>query len=336
LPKTYKKLYSKICSFENIHDAYLKARRCKRYRNEVLMFSNNLEDNLINLRKELINKTYNTGTYKTFYVYEPKTRKIMALPFKDRVVHHALCNIIEPIFDKTFLYDSYACRIGKGTHAGADRLTQYLRQTKKQYSRVYCLKCDIENYFGSINHNILLNIIKRKIQCPDTIKLIANIINSVDGIRGIPIGNLTSQLFANIYLNELDYMIKHKMKIKRYLRYMDDFTILSSNKSYLWNTLEQIKVFLKNGLFLNLNKKTSIFPISQGIDFLGYRIWATHRLLRKSSRRRMEKKLKLYRILYKENKIHVEQIKSSIASWIGHTSHCNSYNLRKKVLDRVS
>ena len=334
MPKTYNNLYSDICSFENLHLAYLKARKCKRYRQEVLLFSNNLEENLINLQEEILNKTYKNGIYKTFYIYEPKKRKIMSLPFRDRVIHHALCNIIEPILEKIFIYDNYACRIGKGAHAGADRLTQFLRETKRKYPKVYCLKCDIKNYFGSINHNILLKFIRRKIKCQNTIQLVENIVNSTDGIKGIPIGNLTSQLFANLYLNELDYFIKHNLKVKYYIRYMDDWVILSSDKKYLWNTLKQIKIFLQENLSLELNNKTSIFPVSQGIDFLGYRIWTTHRLLRKSSKKRMKRKLKTYQILYKENNINLDKIISSLMSWLGHVSHCNSYNLRKKILGK--
>ena len=334
MPKTYNNLYSDICSFENLHLAYLKARKCRRYRQEVLLFSNNLEENLINLQEEISNKTYKNGIYKTFYIHEPKKRKIMALPFRDRVIHHALCNIIEPIIERIFIYDNYACRIDKGAHAGADRLTQYLREAKRKYPKVYCLKCDIKNYFGSINHEKLIQIIRRKIKCHDTMWLIENIINSTDGIKGIPIGNLTSQLFANLYLNEFDYFIKHDLKIKYYIRYMDDWVILSSDKKYLWNILKQNKIFLQENLFLELNNKTSIFPVSQGIDFLGYRIWATHRLLRKSSKKRMERKLKIYQELYNKKKIDLKDIRASLMSWLGHTAHCNSYNLRRKILGK--
>jgi len=335
LPKTYNNLYSKICSFENLHLAYLKARKCKRYRKEVLLFSNNLEVNLINLQKELSNKTYKSGVYKIFYIHEPKKRKIMALPFRDRVIHHAICNIIEPIFDRIFIHDSYACRVGKGVHAGADRLTQFLREAKREYPKIYCLKCDIKNYFGSIDHKKLIQIIQRKIKCHNTMWLIENVINSTDGTKGIPIGNLTSQLFANLYLNELDYFIKHKYKIKQYIRYMDDWVILSPDKKYLWDILKQTEVFLQKFLLLQLNNKTSIFPVSQGIDFLGYRIWVTHRLLRKSSKKRMKRKLRVYQVLYNKNRIDLNRITSSLMSWLGHTSHCNSYNLRKKILGNL-
>jgi hypothetical protein len=335
LPKTYNNLYHNICSFENLHLAYLKARKCKRYRKEVLLFSSNLEENLINLQKELLNKTYKSGIYKIFYIHEPKKRKIMALPFRDRVTHHAICNIIEPFFDKVFIYDSYACRIKKGAHAGADRLTKFLRKAKRKYPKIYCLKCDIKNYFGSINHEVLIQIIQRKIKCHDTMWLIKNVINSTDGAEGIPIGNLTSQLFANLYLNELDYFIKHNLKIKYYIRYMDDWVIPFPDKEYLWDILKQIETFLQENLFLELNNKTSIFPISQGIDFLGYRIWVTHKLLRKSSKKRIKRKLKIYQRLYAKNRIKLSKLTSSLTSWLGHTSHCNSYNLRRKILGNI-
>ena len=335
MPKRYRNLYSQVCDFKNLHLAYLKARRNKRYRNEVLDFSANLEENLIGIQKSLLEKSYRTGRYREFKIYEPKLRTIKALPFRDRVVHHALCNIIEPIFDRTFIYDSYACRTGKGTHKAADRVTYFLR--KLTDAKVYCLKCDVKNYFGSINHKILINLIEKKIADKDVLWLIREIIyadvRQLDFLdAGIPIGNLTSQLFANLYLSELDYFVKHSLKCKYYIRYMDDFVILHKDKRYLNDILQKIKKFLNAKLELELNNRTSLFPVSQGIDFVGYRIWRNYRLLRKTSVKRMKKKLKLFQRLWKGDSISLEEIRCSLNSWLGHTSHANTYNLRKKLL----
>jgi hypothetical protein len=300
--------------------------------------------------KRSYERTYHTGRYYSFYVYDPKKRKIFALPFRDRVIQHALSNIIEPIFDSRFIYDSYACRNNKGTHKAADRLTYFLRKLQRDAKGVYCLKADIEKYFPSISHQILIEIIKRKIRCRETLWLIEEIIHStVDkeqiasneepsvigcnsfASKGIPIGNLTSQIFANIYLNELDYFIKHNLKCPYYLRYMDDFIILDKNKKELHQKKEFIEEFLGSKLELRLNKKSQIFPVSCGIDFLGCRIWKTHRLLRKSNIKRMKRKLRIFQELYSQSKIGLFEIKQSLMSWLGHISHANSYNLKKKI-----
>lgn len=163
MAKTYKNLYSRIANFENLHAAYLKARRGKRYKPDVLQFSTNLETNLLALREELLGKTYRTGDYYVFNIYEPKKRIVAALPFRDRVVHHALCNVIEPIWEARFIHDSYACRVGKGTHAGADRVTQFLRRAKREWGQVYVLKLDIKSYFPSVDHSVLLGLLDKRI-----------------------------------------------------------------------------------------------------------------------------------------------------------------------------
>jgi len=330
--KTYRNLYPQIYDFANLYYAYLKARRNKRYRAEVLEFSANLEEYLIQIQNELIWKTYRTGRYRQFYIYEPKKRLIMALPFRDRVVHHALCNIIEPIFDKIFIYDSYACRRGKGTHAGANRVTQFLRRIQNQYGRVYCFKADISKYFPSIDHRILKEIIERKIKCEDTMWLINEIIDSTGEGRGIPIGNLTSQLFANIYLNELDYFVKHQLKIKFYVRYMDDFVVLHHDKSYLRDVWHQVECFLAERLNLSLNRKTQIFPVwSRGIDFLGYRIWPDFRLVRKANVKRMRRRLKWLKKMVLAGKLPPEKLYASVASWLGYCKHADTYRLVEKI-----
>ncbi len=328
MPKTYNNLYPQICKFNNIHLAYIKARRNKRYRPDVLKFTANLEQNLYDVQQKMLDKTYQTGNYRMFYVYEPKKRIIMALPFKDRIVHHAICNIIEPIFDSIFIYDSYACRKNKGIHEGSNRLTYFLRQAHKKWDIVYFLKCDVKQYFQNINHDVLFNILNRHIKCKSTLNLLENIIRShnKNERKGIPIGNLTSQLFANIYLNELDYFVKHGLKIKYYLRYMDDFIILSDDKKYLHKIKTKIEDYLLNTLYLKLNYKSNIGQAKEGIDFLGYRTWFDHKIIRKSSIKRIRKRIKRS---IKDN-IPYNRIKNMITSWFGYCSHADTYRLKEK------
>jgi hypothetical protein len=274
-------------------------------------------------------------------VHDPKTRLVAALPFRDRVVHHAICNVIEPIFETRFIYDSYACRAGKGTHAGVKRVVDFLKCAQRLWPKVYCLKCDISKYFPSINHNILKQVIRNKISCSKTLWLLDEIIDSSIGSneinpKGIPIGNLTSQLFANVYLNELDHYVKEDLRTMYYVRYMDDFIILGGSKKQLWAVLEVIRDFLEAFLDLQLNSKTAIFPITQGINFLGYRIWPTHRLLRKSSIRRIKRKLKAFKRKYQNGQIKLEKVNATIQSWIGHANHANSYRFKEKLFSNFA
>jgi retron-type reverse transcriptase len=333
--KTYKDLYPKVCSFENLYNAYLKAREGKRYKEYVLKFSWNLEEELRKLQKELINQTYQHGNYYEFTLYDAKKREIKAAPFRDRVVHHAICAVIEPIFDKGFIYDSYACRKGKGTHSAIKRLDHFIRSacTKWGEDNVYCLKCDISKYFDSIDHEVLMSLIERKIKDPKLLWLINKVVKSSLSHRiyetlfdfrdtGIPIGNLTSQLFANLYLNELDQFVKHDSGIKYYLRYMDDFLVLSGDKGELHQLESVFREFLKKNLKLELHyKKVSLSPLSRGIGFLGYRLYKSYKLIRGSTVRRFIKKIKSKRTeLEKE---------VAIRSWLSFASYANTHNLKQ-------
>jgi retron-type reverse transcriptase len=335
MPKTYNNLIGEICTFENIYEAYLKARKCKRYTKEVLKFSANLEEELLILQEELTTDTYRTGAYRNFKVYEPKKREISALPFRDRVVHHAICRVIEPLFEKKFIKDSYACRVRKGTHAGSDRLMEFLRRAKRTWGRVYCLQADISKFFYSVDHQVLKEIIRRTIRCRNTVRLLDEIIDSTGGGKGLPIGNLTSQLFANVYLNELDHFIKEHLKVQLYIRYLDDFVLLDPDKVRLRMWRGEIEQLLNNRLFLSFNAKTSIFPITQGVDFLGYRTWVTHRLLRKRSIIGMKRKLKYLAKLYAMNQKTLKEIHAVIASWLGHAKHADGHGVAKRVLGSV-
>jgi retron-type reverse transcriptase len=332
MPRTYNKLIDAICSFDNLYTAYIKARKCKRYKSDVLKFSNNLEEELFALQKDLSTGGYKTGSYKKFTIFEPKKREISALPFRDRVVHHALCGVIEPFFENKFINDSYACRKGKGTHAASSVLTEYLRRSNRIWDKAYCLKGDIEKCFHSIDHEILKRIIRRTVRCRDTLILIDEIIDSTGGIKGIPIGNLTSQLFANVYLNELDHFVKEKLKVKFYVRYLDDFIIIYRDKEMVQAWRSEIEQFVEKQLRLALNTKTSVFPVKQGVDFVGYRTWSTHKLLRKRSVIGMKRKLRNLSVLYREDRVTLKDIKCVLASWLGHAQHADSYNVVKRVL----
>ena len=344
--KTYKKFFNKICSFDNLHLAYLKARKAKRYRSCVLEFSRNLEENLLNIQSNLINLIYKPGPYKEFIIYDSKKRQIKAPEFSDRIVHHALLNIIEPIFDRGFIYDSYACRKNKGVHRAVKRLEYFLRSLSvkswvqeeeyKTRPRIYCLKCDISKYFESINHEILFNLLKKKIADQKVLILFKKIIDSIPSEKGIPIGNLTSQFFANVYLNELDQFIKHCLRCRYYLRYMDDFLILDFHKKKLHQTKEIIRGFLKDELKLELHpQKTNIFPTNKGIDFLGYVVFDHYKLLRKSTVKRFLNRTKFYKRKLIERKISKKQFNFSLNAWLGYAGFANSYQLRKNLKRRL-
>jgi retron-type reverse transcriptase len=283
-------LFYRVCSFENIHHAYFKARRGKRFKRDILDFNYHLEYNLIDTKEKLERKKYVHGGYKEFVVRDSKERLIRAPLFRDRVVHHSLCSVVEPIFENSFIFNSYACRKKKGAHKGIKRLKTFLKDNRG----TYCLKCDISKYFDSINQDVLFKIIKRKIKDEKIVWLIDEIISSFNqetGV-GIPIGNLTSQLFANIYLNELDQFVKHNLKQKKFVRYMDDFLILGKEKQTMHILKKEIKMFLENNLKLELNpKKANIFPIFLGIDFLGYILFQNYILLRKSTVKRLLRKI---------------------------------------------
>jgi len=310
----------------NLNNAYLKARKGKNSSEEVLRFTFNLERELIRLQEQLINETYKTGKYRHFIIFEPKERKISALPFRDRVVHHAICSIISPIFEKRFIHDSYACRKGKWTHEGIKRIQSFIRKSGEDY---YVLKCDVSKYFQSVDGEKLKTIIKQKIGDEKLLRLINHIIDSSE--EGIPIGNLTSQLFANIYLNALDEYIKYELRIKCYIRYMDDFLIIEESKKDLHELKEQIKLFLISMRLTLHPKKANIFPIKLGIDCLGYKIFKSHRLVRKSTVKRFIKNSKKKMVLYERAEIDFNKLMETFNSWDAYMSHADSYALRNKI-----
>lgn len=336
---THSNLFSQIYDFENLYKAYLKARRGKRDRREVLKFELNLEENLIQLQNELIWDAYKTGEYRIFKVYEPKERNVAALPFRDRVVQHAILLVIEPIWEKRFIYDSYACRVGKGTHLGADQAQRMMRKVLRSHGVLYAFKADISKFFYSIDHEVMKSLIRKKISCKPTLKLLDDIVDSSGGGVGIPIGNLTSQLFANIYLHELDEYVKYRLCEKHFLRYMDDFCIFHHNKDHLRHLRIDVERFLFEKLKLKTNAKTQIFPVStkngRSLDFLGYQMWPTHRRVRKSSISRIYRKIRFMKKQYSKGRIEAKRIHASMQSWLAHASHAQSYGLRKSILAKA-
>jgi RNA-directed DNA polymerase len=340
---TYTNLWPRILDWETLVEAWRRTAKGRTRQRDVIAFKADLEPNLIAIQESLIHKTYRTGPYHHFFVFEPKKREIASLPLKDRVVQHALVQVIEPIFEARFIDQSFACRTGKGAHQGADTLQRYLREVQREHGQIHALKADISKYFPSICHDVLRRIIRRHVACPDTLWLIDEIIASSaePGAllpRGIPIGNLASQMFANIYLHELDHFVKHTLREARYVRYMDDFVIVHHDKAHLHETRRAIEDFLHAELGLRTNNKTQVFPVrtgGQAVDFLGYRIWPTHRALRKDSIHRMKRKMRRMARLYHEGRISWDEIDPVIMSWIGHARHADTYNLRSKVLGGV-
>lgn len=347
-------MYDKIYSFENLLSAFYLARRGNRYKSMAMDFDFNLEINLSKISWELFNGKYRPLPYKYFIVRDPKTRNIAAPHFRDRVVQHSLVSAIEPIFDKKFIYDSYACRKGKGTHFGLKRLKKFLQAARTCFGKdadIYVLQCDIRKYFQSVSWDILLEIMGKTIACSQTMDLIQKIVTnhsafcgkavrlepdeasvSVTQRRGLPIGNLTSQLFANIYLNELDHFVKETLRERWYGRYMDDFFIISGDKEELKKVKEKIGVFLKESLGLDLHpQKVSIKNVKEGVAFVGYRIFYDHILIRGSTLLRMQRKLKIRRRQCQSGKISQKKLNQTISSFKGHLKHANAWRLSKKM-----
>lgn len=338
-------LYGEVCSFRNLELAYRKARKGKRNKKAVQDFEFNLEENLLQLKRELETFTYEPRPLKQFAIRDPKTRVISASHFRDRVVHHALCNVIQPILERRFIHDSYANRIGRGTtkalerfHCFKRRMTQNGRLVNKPKDNNmvvgYVLKADIKHYFESVDHEILMAIIQKSIRDDSVLWLIRKILNNHEGRipnKGMPLGNLTSQLFANLYLNGLDYFVKHRLQAKFYIRYVDDFVIMHNCKETLLRWKEQIANFLKTLKLEPHPDKTTIYPLHNGTSFLGYRIFYHHILLKKSNIRVAENRMRKHKILFRGGDMTYEKAIQSIESWMSYAKYANSYGLRKMV-----
>ena len=338
--KTYNNLYNKICSYDNLILAYKKTRKGKSKKDYVINYSRNLKDNLLQLRNNLLFHSYNPKKLETFIIRDPKTRKISKSSFEDRIVHHAIVNILEPIYEKIFIYDSYANRKNKGTLEALKRFDIFKRKVSKNNKMIcYVLKADIKHYFETIDHNVLLSIIKKKITCNRTIWLIKKILNNYQGDNnvGMPLGNLTSQFFANVYLNELDYFIKHELEIKFYIRYVDDFVIFNISKNKLILFKKQVNNFLKEKLNIGLHQdKSKIILIEKGISFLGFRIFYHYKLLKKFNRRNIKIKINKLFELFSKSKVSYDKIYESVQSYFAYMKYANCYLFKKKISRKLN
>lgn len=336
MPKTARHIWKNVLEWENLLRAAREASRGKRYRREVLFFNARLEENLLQLRRLLQAGTWKPGQYRQFFVFEPKRRLIHAPAFADRVLHHALVQVIGPYFERRFVFQSFACRMGKGTHAASEYLTGMLR--KAAAGPVYVLKADVEKYFYSIDHEILLRVAARTIGDPDVLHVLRALVTKngcIEGGRGLPLGALTSQLLANAYLDQLDHYIKDTLGVRFYVRYMDDFVILHHDKAELWRLLAEIRDFLACELHLNLNRKTRVFPVSQGVDFAGYRHWPDHTLPRRRNVARAKKRFRGLSRLYARGEIGLDTVRASMASFTGYMKHCDGWRTCGSALDRL-
>ena len=345
--KTYRHLYPKIWDFENLYLAYRKARKGKRGKAPAAAFEQVQEEELLALQDELRAKTYNPGPYHSFYIHEPKRRLISAAPFRDRIVHHALCRVIEPIWEARFIHDSYANRVGKGTHRAIDR-TQYFARRHN-----YFLQCDVRKFFPSIDHAFLHAELSRLIADEDTLWLITRILQSGVGVlsesyemvyfpgdslfaanrpRGLPIGNLTSQFLGNTYLNLLDHFVKRELKCQAYLRFVDDFLLFSNDQATLWAWKQAIIEEMARLRLTIHERKAQVFPTHTGIPFLGFRVYPSHRRVKRRKVIHFRRKLRRLLAAYSQGKLELDKVDASIQGWINHVRYGDTWGLRQSVL----
>ncbi|MDB5037554.1 MAG: hypothetical protein JWQ35_1082 [Bacteriovoracaceae bacterium] len=326
-------LFHQIVTYDNLLHAAYKALRRKKAKASVASFYFHLENEIIALQSELISETYQPRPYHQFEIREPKVRKICSSDFRDRVVHHAICNLMEPLFERRLIKDSYACRVGQGSHAALKRAQFFSRKNR------YFLKCDIRKYFPSIQHETLKNLLRKIIKDPKLLSLLDLIIDhkmpESEVGKGIPIGNLTSQHFANFFLGELDHFLKEKYHLKGYVRYMDDFICFSDNKEYLQNLLKDIRVFLREKLQLELKETVvRIAPVSEGVPFLGFRIFRNLIRLQRPNLIRLRRRIKQRERKFEKGLIDEQNLARSIKSMVAHISHADTRELRRKEFER--
>jgi hypothetical protein len=331
--------WEKFTSFGNLYEAFRAAARSRRSRSAVAGFEFNLEENLITLQQELRDGCYIPGAYTNFLIHDPKRRLISAAPFRDRVVHHALCNIIEPAFERKFIFDSYANRVGKGTHRALDRCTQFMRKF------TYVLPIDIVQYFPSIDHLILYDILKAELHDLNILRLCKQIIDSGKGIhtnlprgienKGLPIGNLTSQFWANVYLNPLDHFIKRELKCRGYIRYVDDMLLFADSKKELWVARDQVVQILERMALSIHSTSSQPRPTYIGIPFLGFQVFRDHRRLKHQKVSVARRRFKLMMEQYHRGEFTVPEIQQKTISWLNHARYGDTWGLRKKMLENI-
>lgn len=319
--------YDDIINLENLLFAWKEFLVGKKNKHDVQLFKFGLMDNIIQLHTDLANQAYQHGGYYDFYITDPKKRHIHKASVRDRLLHHAIYRKLYPFFDKTFVSDSYSCRINKGVHKAINQFEKYhLKVSQNNMKTCWVLKCDIRKFFANIDHRILVNILEGYITDKKLMRLLINIIDSFgvdeEKTKGVPLGNLTSQLFTNVYMNMLDQFVKHKLKAKYYIRYADDFVFLSDNQDWIYETIPKIKSFLQNKLKLSLHKnKLFVDTFSSGMDFLGWIHFENHRVLRKTTKNKALSRLR-------ENPVN-----PTLQSYLGLFSHGNTYELQKQIKD---
>lgn len=332
-------LFNRITDEENMYKAYKKSLKSKgKYKIDAMIFSQNETYNLRELRNSLINETYEFSGYFEFPVFEPKERVINAPFYIDKVVQLSINNILKQVYNKCFIHDSYACIDNKGTHKCVDRISYFMRKAKWQYGEdAYIVKMDIKKFFYSIDRKVMKDLLPKRIKCKRTLNLLAKIIDSANDIDplGMPLGNTLSQICANIYMNEVDQYAKRSLSLKYYVRYADDIIIIVENKQKAINTKKLITKFANEKLNLMMNEnKTKIFPIEQGVNAIGYKIYSTHRLLRNDSKKKIKRKARKFPKLYQEGKISIEKIEQILNSWLGHAGYASSYNFIESLIKR--
>lgn len=321
--------YDDIISADNLLEAWREFRRDKKEKRDVQAFEYGLIENIGVLQVELALGLYRHGPYTHFRISDPKPRDIHKASVRDRLVHHAIYRILYPLFNATFINDSYSCRVNKGTHRALHTFRKYAYRASKNHTKtLWVLKCDIRKFFASIDHQILLEIVRQHITDERTLALLENIIGSFHSIapgKGLPLGNLTSQLLVNVYMNVFDQFSKHQLKAKYYIRYADDFVILSTDHSWLSSLLPRIETFLNDRLKLRLHpSKVSIATVASGIDFLGWVHFLDHRVLRTSTKKRMTKALR------------DSPSDATLASYRGLLSHGNTHKLSMLIAKGIS
>jgi hypothetical protein len=336
-------MYPQLCSWDNLHLAWRKAAKGKRGKGPAARFEFHLEDNLVVLQTTLRNRTYRPGAYHSFYIHEPKRRLISAAPFRDRVVHHALCNVIEPLFERSFISDSYANRVGKGTHRALDRAQEFARRYR------YVLQCDLQQFFPSVDHALLCDTLSRKIDDRDVLWLIDRILESGRGVlseeyamvyfpgddlfavqrpRGLPIGNLTSQFWANCYLNPFDHFVKRELRCGGYLRYVDDFLLFAADKATLWEWKVAVEERLAR-LRLTLHPHAHPRPVTEGFPFLGFVLYPDRRLLKRRKGVAFARRFRALRAAHAAGEIPLERVTAAAEGWANHARYADTWPLRR-------
>ncbi len=347
--QNFGEMYARICSWDNLRLAHREAARGKRGKHAAAAFEYNLADNLLALQGELETRTYQPGAYYSFYIHDPKRRLISAAPFRDRVVHHALCNLIEPVFERSFIHDSYANRVGKGTHRALDRAQAFARRFR------YVLQCDLRQFFPSVDHGALKEVLARKLPDPGVLWLVDRILESGAGVlgdeydmvwfpgddlfaanrpRGLPIGNLTSQFWANCLLNPIDHFIKRDLRCPGYLRYVDDLALFGDDKRALWAGREALVERLAR-LRLSIHPGAHPRPTGEGFPFLGFVVFPTHRRLKRRKVVAYRRRLHQLAAACVAGQRTQEAVVASLLGWLNHARYGDTWGLRQGIVNHI-